>query len=518
MNRFHPSAEMLTTEVLNQSFSGLASGFDDVNGGFGRAPKFPPSMTLMFLLRHYRRTGSPEALNMVELTLEKMAAGGMYDHLGGGFARYSVDARWLVPHFEKMLYDNALLARIYLYAYQATRKSLYRKVAEEVLEYVIRDMTDGPGGFYSSEDADSEGEEGKFYTWTRDEILNALGKEEGDLFCRYFDVTDEGNFEHGKSILNIPVPLEEFSEKSGIPREQVERVIASGKKRLFYLREERVRPGRDEKVLTAWNGLMLTAMAEAANILGRDDYREVAIRNAEFLLGSMMREGRLLRTYKDGKASLNAYLEDYAFLSEGLIALYEATFEYRYFEAARDLADVMIERFSDESDSGFFFTSNDHEELITRTKDYFDNAIPSGNSAASIALLKLHLLTQEPRYMRCAADILRAMKQTMTKYPSAFGYLMCALDFYLSEPKEIAIIGSPDSHEVRLFIEEIYSRYLPNKVLAASTEGETEAAEAIKLLMGRRSTEGKPTVYVCRNYTCLAPATTPKDLAARLEE
>jgi uncharacterized protein YyaL (SSP411 family) len=518
MNRFHPSGEMLTTEVLNQAFSGLAAGFDGTHGGFGRAPKFPPSMSLMFLLRQHKRTGSTDALKMIDLTLEKMASGGMYDHLGGGFARYSVDARWLVPHFEKMLYDNALLARIYLYAYQATRKPLYRKVAEEIFEYVIRDMTDSSGGFYSSEDADSEGEEGKFYTWTRDEILNALGEEEGDLFCRYFDVTKEGNFEHGKSILNIPVPLEEFSEKNGIPQDRLEKVIASGKKKLFYLREERVRPGRDEKVLTAWNGLMLTAFAEAANILGRDDYREVAVRNAEFLLDELMRDGRLFRTYKDGKASLNAYLEDYAFLSEGLIALYEATFELKFFESARGLADVMIERFWDEADSGFFFTSSDHEELITRTKDYFDNAIPSGNSSASIALLKLHLLTQEPRYMRCAADILRAMKQTMTKYPSAFGYLMCVLDFYLSEPKEIAIIGSPDSHEVRLYIEEIYSRYLPNKVVAASLEGENEAAETIKLLMGRKSIDGKPTAYVCRNYTCLAPATSAEELAARLEE
>jgi uncharacterized protein YyaL (SSP411 family) len=518
MNRFHPSGEMLTTEVLNQAFSGLAAGFDGAHGGFGRAPKFPPSMSLMFLLRQHKRTGSVEALKMVDLTLEKMASGGMYDHLGGGFARYSVDARWLVPHFEKMLYDNALLARIYLYAYQATRKPLYRKVAEEIFEYVIRDMTDRSGGFYSSEDADSEGEEGKFYTWTRDEILNALGEEEGGLFCRYFDVTEEGNFEHGKSILNIPVPIEEFSEKNGIPQERLEKVIASGKKKLFYLREERVRPGRDEKVLTAWNGLMLTAFAEAANILGRDDYREVAVRNAEFLLDELMRDGRLFRTYKDGKASLNAYLEDYAFLTEGLIALYEATFELKFFEAARGLADVMIERFWDESDSGFFFTSSDHEELITRTKDYFDNAIPSGNSSASIALLKLHLLTQEPRYMRCAADILRTMKQTMTKYPSAFGYLMCVLDFYLSEPREIAIIGSPDSHEVRLYMEEIYSRYLPNKVVAASLEGENLATETIKLLMGRKSIDGKPTAYVCRNYTCLAPATSAEELAARLEE
>jgi uncharacterized protein YyaL (SSP411 family) len=518
MNRFHSTGEMLTTEGLNQAYAGLASNIDSVYGGFGRAPKFPPSMTLMFLLRHFKRTKSEEALQMVELTLEKMAYGGMYDHLGGGFARYSVDARWLVPHFEKMLYDNALLARIYLYAYQATRRPLYRQVAEEILEYVIRDMTDRSGGFYSSEDADSEGEEGKFYTWTKDEVVNALGEEEGNLFCRYYDITDGGNFEHGKSILNIPVPLEEFSSQTGVSDDQVRRVIASGKKRLFYIREERMRPGRDEKILTAWNGLMLTAFAEAANILGRDDYRQVAIRNADFLLSAMMRDGRLRRTYKDGTSRLNAYLEDYAFLAEGLLALYEATFDLKYFTEARNLADAMIERFWDESESGFYFTSSDHEELITRTKDYFDNAIPSGNSVASLLFLKLHTFTQEQRYMRCAADVLRTIRPTVGKYPSAFGYMLCALDFYLSEPREIAIVGQPDSHEVRLFIEEIYSRYIPNKVVAASIETDAEAADSIKLLMGRKSIDDKPTVYVCRNYTCLAPASSTQELAERLEE
>ncbi|HSE98922.1 MAG TPA: thioredoxin domain-containing protein, partial [Blastocatellia bacterium] len=348
MNRFHSTNEMLTTEVLNQAFAGLAGNFDRNDGGFGRAPKFPPSMTLMFLLRHHSRTRSEESLHMVEHTLDKMAHGGMYDHLGGGFARYSVDARWLVPHFEKMLYDNALLARIYLYAYQATRKPLYRQVAEEILEYVIRDMTDRSGGFYSSEDADSEGEEGKFYTWTKNEVRAVLDDEEADLFCRFFDITEEGNFEHSKSILNIPVPFEEFAAKNEVSEDQLRKIIASGKKKLFYHREERVRPGRD-------------------------DYREVAIRNAEFLLENMMTDGRLLRTYKEGTAKLNAYLEDYAFLTEGLIALYEATFELKYFERALNLADTMIQQFWDQSESGFFFTSSDHEELITRTKDYFDN-------------------------------------------------------------------------------------------------------------------------------------------------
>ena len=517
-DRFIASNEMLTTEVLNQAFSALAGNFDEANGGFGGAPKFPPSMTLMFLLRHHRRTKSPEALKIVETTLQKMAAGGMYDHLGGGFARYSVDARWLVPHFEKMLYDNALLTRIYLYAYQQTKNPLYRRVAEETLEYIIRDMSDRSGGFYSSEDADSEGEEGKFYVWTKAEVQAVLGEGDGEIFCEFFDVTEEGNFEHGKSILNTPRSLEEFAAEKSRSVEEISRLINAGKRRLFQVREERVRPGRDDKTLAAWNGIMLTAFAEAANILRRDDYREIAVRNAEFITSQLMRDGRLLRTYKSGQAKLNGYLEDYAYVMEGLLAVYEATFELKFFKQATELADTMIANFWDEQDGGFYFTSSDHEELITRTKDYFDNATPSGNSAAAIALLKLGLLTQEQEYSRHAVTVLRAMRPAMSRYPSAFGYMLCALDFYLSEPKEIAIVGKLDSHEVRLFVEEIYSRYLPNKVVAACEPGNDEAADAIKLMIGRSAIDGKATAYLCRNYTCLEPATTGEELSARLEE
>ena len=517
-DRFVASNELLTTEVLNSAFSALSGSFDQRHGGFGGAPKFPPSMTLMFLLRHHKRTNSAQALEMVETTLRKMAGGGMYDHLGGGFARYSVDARWLVPHFEKMLYDNALLTRIYLQAYQQTKNPLYRRIAEETLEYIIRDMTDRSGGFYSSEDADSEGEEGKFYVWTRSEVLDLLGADDGEVFCEFFDVTDEGNFEHGKSILNTPQTLEEFAADKEMSADALTRIINAGKRRLFNVREQRVRPGRDDKTLAAWNGLMLTAFAEAANILGRDDYREIAVRNAEFLTKELMRDGRLLRTYKAGQAKLNGYLEDYAYVIEGLLAVYEATFELRFFTRARELADTMIDQFWDEQDGGFYFTSSDHEELITRTKDYFDNATPSGNSVAAAALLKLAVLTQQHDYSNNAVTILRALRPAMSRYPSAFGYMLSALDFYLSEPKEIAIVGKLDSHEVRSFAEEVYSRYLPNKVVAASEPGDEAAAAAIRLLIDRSSVGSTATAYVCRNYTCLAPATTAEELAARLDE
>jgi len=516
-DRFVASNEMLTTEVLNSAFSTLTGNFDPKHGGFGGAPKFPPSMTLMFLLRHHKRTNSEQALSMVETTLQKMAGGGMYDHLGGGFARYSVDAHWLVPHFEKMLYDNALLTRIYLYAYQQTKNPHYRRIAEETLEYIIRDMTDRGGGFYSSEDADSEGEEGKFYVWTRAEVLSILG-DDGESFCEFFDVTEAGNFEHGNSILNTPRSLEEFAAAKGQTVDALKRTINAAKRRLFNSREQRVRPGRDDKMLAAWNGMMLTAFAEAANILGRDDYRAVAIRNAEFIISQLLKEGRLLRTYRSGQAKLNGYLEDYAYVIEGLLAVYEATFDLRFFTQVRELADTMIAQFWDEQDGGFYFTSSDHEALITRTKDYFDNATPSGNSVAAMALLKLGLLTQEQEYTRRAVAILRALRSAMSRHPSAFGYLLTALDFYLSEPKEIAIVGKLDSHEVKLFCEEVYSRYLPNKVVAACELGDEAAPAAIKLLMGRSAIDSQATGYVCRNYTCLTPATTTEEFAARLEE
>jgi uncharacterized protein YyaL (SSP411 family) len=518
VNRFRSSSQILTTEVLDQAYLALARSFDRVNGGFGSAPKFPPSMALMFLLRQHKRTNSSTPLEMVELTLDKMASGGIYDHLGGGFHRYSVDARWLVPHFEKMLYDNALLARAYLYAYQVTNKWHYRQVSEETLEYVLRDMTDRHGGFYSSEDADSEGEEGKFYLWTLDEVIKLLGPDEGRLFAAYFNITDRGNFEHGKSILNTPQTLEQVAKEYAVEPGKLQEVIGSGKKKLFYARQQRVRPTRDDKILTSWNGLMMTAFAEAANILERDDYREVARKNADFILKNLMRGGRLLHTYREGQAKLSGYLDDYANFIEGLLALYEATFEIEYFKCARELADVMIEQFWDESESGFFFTPADQDQLITRVKDYFDNATPSGNSVGALVLLKLALLTGETKYQRCSLEILRSVQQAMARYPSAFGYLLCALDFYLSSPKEIAIIGRADSHEVRSFLAEIYSRFVPNKVVALSEPGDEQASASIALLKDRLPINGKPTVYVCQNYVCLAPATTVEELASRLEE
>lgn len=518
MNRFARSAEMLTEETLNQAYIGLARSFDRAHGGFGGAPKFPPSMALMFLLRFHKRTHLEEPLHMVELTLDRMASGGMYDHIGGGFHRYSVDARWFVPHFEKMLYDNALLARAYLYAYQATKRDRYRDVAQETIEYLIRDMMSPEGGFYSSEDADSEGEEGKFYTWTRAEILDLLGREEGTIFCEYFGVAESGNFEGGRSILAMPYSEEEFAKRAGIQIKELRDLIARCKKLLFWARQERIRPGRDEKVLTDWNGLALTAFAEAANILGRDDYRMAAKKNADFLLGNLSRDGRLLHACKDRRAGPNGYLNDYANLVEGLLALYEASFELEYFERAKQLADSMVDLFWDQEEGGFFLTSKDHEALIAPVKEYFDNATPSGNSSAALALLRLALFTGENKYRNYALEVLRMLQAAMSRLPSAFGYMLCALDFYLSGAKEIAIVGSASSHEVRQMLEQICSDYLPNKVLALAEPDDPKPASLMPLLADKKALDGKVTVYVCRNYACMAPATTPEELAERLRE
>ncbi|HYY57961.1 MAG TPA: thioredoxin domain-containing protein, partial [Pyrinomonadaceae bacterium] len=386
MGAARESGAALSADLLDEAYRAVARTYDSRHGGFGRAPKFPPAMTLEFLLRTHARTGDAKALEMVEHTCRKMALGGMYDQLGGGFHRYSTDERWLVPHFEKMLYDNALLARLYLHVYQQTNDGFYRRIVEETLDYVAREMTDARGGFYSTQDADSEGHEGKFFVWTVEEIKKVLGEEDGALFCSYYDVTPGGNFE-GQNILNVPRPLEDVAEAAGVTPERLQEALERGRRELFAVRERRVKPGRDEKILTAWNGLMLASFAEAAAILDRADYLDVAKKNAEFILANLRREGLLLRTYKDGQAKLNGYLEDYSFFADGLIALYESTGELRLLEEALAITTRMTEEFWDEKEGGFFYTGESHEELIVRSKDYFDNATPSGNSVAAEVLL-----------------------------------------------------------------------------------------------------------------------------------
>jgi hypothetical protein len=515
LDRVAPQEGELSYEIADYAANQLLRTLDPVNGGFGNKPKFPPSMSLQFLLRQWRRTKDASALNAVELTLNKMARGGMYDQLGGGFHRYSVDEKWLVPHFEKMLYDNALLSRVYTEAFLATGNEFYKRIAIETLDYVTREMTDGSGGFYSTQDADSEGEEGKFFVWTPAEVTALLGEEDAQLFNRYFDVSEMGNFE-GHSILHVEEDVDVIARLMRVSRERLVETVERGRPVLFDARERRVKPYRDEKILTAWNGLMMRSFAEASRAFDREDYLEIATRNAEFLLTNLRRDGRLLRTHKDGESKLNGYLEDYAYVIDGLLSLYEASFDPRWFEEARALAETMIAQFWDTEAGGFFFTSADHETLITRTKDFYDNAIPAGNSVAASALTRLSLLTGEDRYRRMAETVLGLMKATMMRAPTAFGYLLSALDLFLASPYEIAIIGAPEAEETRAMVNAIFKRYLPNKVVAFAAEADSEAARTIRLLEGRGRIDGKATAYLCRNFYCEAPITSAAALVERL--
>jgi uncharacterized protein YyaL (SSP411 family) len=511
------SGEVITTELLDTAFRGLARSYDAKYGGFGSAPKFPAPMNLEFLLRTFYRTGNREAFTMAEHTARRMAEGGMYDQLGGGFHRYSTDARWLVPHFEKMLYDNALLSRLYLHLYQLTKDDFFRRVTEETLDYVLREMTNERGGFYSTQDADSEGHEGKFFVWTPDEVKEVLGEEDAALFCSFYDITPGGNFE-GKSILNINDPLEEVAKDENVTAEHLREVLKRGRAKLFEVRERRIKPGRDEKVLTAWNGLMLASFAEAGAVLERSDYAEAARSNARFVLENLRREGLLLRTYKDGQAKLNGYLEDYSFFAFGLLMLYEATGEIEWLEESQAIVERMIEEFWDEEAGGFFYTGRSHEELIVRSKDYFDNATPSGNSVAADVLLRLGILTSREDYTRKAVTIFRLLRDTVERYPSGFGRILCALDFYLSSPREIAVIGQAGQLETERLLREVWGRYLPNKVVALAEENDERATENISLLRERVRLNGLPTAYVCEHYTCQRPVTSPEDLAVQLED
>ena len=504
----------LTVDVLHQAYSNMASSFDYQNGGIGTAPKFPQPMTMELLLRYHHRGFNPRALEMVDLTLEKMAFGGIYDQIGGGFHRYSTDAYWLVPHFEKMLYDNALLARLYLHAYLLTGRPLYRRITEETLDYVLREMTDPLGGFYSAQDADSEGEEGKFFVWTPEEIQTVLGEEEGNLIGGYFGLTDAGNFE-GKTILNIPQEADSFAADQGLAPEQLEAMVERAKKSLREVREQRIHPLLDDKVLASWNGLMLRSFAEAAVALGRDDYLNAAIKNASFLLETMKPEGRLLRTYRDGQTKLLGYLEDYAFVADGLLALYESTFEPRWLDEASALADSMVELFWDESAGAFYDTGSDHESLVIRPRDVFDNAQPCGGSVASELLLRLAVITGNQDHALVAATPMRALHDLMVRAPAGTGHWLAALDFYISTPKEIVVIGPKEDPATKSLLDTVFGRFLPNKVVVGSTTGDTDSR--LPLLQDRGMIGGRPTAYVCQNYACQLPVTDREALAAQLD-
>jgi uncharacterized protein YyaL (SSP411 family) len=505
--RLETSGQGLDAGLIRNAVGALGRAFDAVYGGFGPAPKFPHPMDLRLLLRAWKRFGDDQALEMARLTLDRMAMGGMYDHLGGGFHRYSTDERWLVPHFEKMLYDNALLTVAYVEGYQATGAAFYREVVEETLGYVLREMTGPEGAFYSTQDADSEGAEGKFFVWSAREIRDVLGDDLGEVFGDVYGVEPEGYWE-GHNILHRTKTYEQQARLMKLPEADLRRRLGEAKARLFAVRSKRVWPGRDEKVLTAWNGLMIDALAQAAQALEAPAYAEAAGRAADFLLRKMRGpDGRVLRTYSSGaEPKLNAYLEDYAFLVNALVSLYEATFVPRRIEAALDLAEVMIDQFWDPNQGGFFYTGRDHEVLIARTKDVHDSSTPSGNSMAVTALLRLAKLTGRLDLMEKAEATLKLFRGLMAQSPTAAGQMLVALDFFLGPVQEFAVVGDPAAEETQQVLRAIRTGFRPDKVVALRpAAGAAARAEELLPVLEGKNPLGAVTTYVCQNFTCQAP-------------
>jgi uncharacterized protein YyaL (SSP411 family) len=490
-----PSEEGLDPAMLDTAVEKLASVYDPRFGGFGGAPKFPPSSAIEFLLRRGET-------RMTAGTLSAMASGGIYDQVGGGFARYSVDERWLVPHFEKMLYDNALLARAYLHGWLITREPLFEQVCRETLDWALLEMRGPEGGFFSALDADSEGEEGRFYVWTPTQLRQVLGEADAEVAIRWFGVSERGNFE-GANIL---------TRGSGEPPAALPDI----RRRLYEVRAQRVWPGLDDKRLCAWNALMISALADAGAVLREPAYIEAARVCADFVLSSMRDpQGRLLRTYKDGDARLNAYLEDHAYLLEALLTLYEATFEPRWFAAARETADTMIERFADRERGGFYETSSDHERLVARRKDLEDNPIPAGNSSAAFGLLRLAALSGEHEYERHADGVLALLARIAPQHPQAFAHLLQAIDFAVGPTREVALVGE----ELEPLDRAVRARLRPHLVLAGTlaADGHGDGDGGPALLRGREPVDGRAAAYVCENFTCRRPVTEPEELAALLD-
>ncbi|WP_231511045.1 thioredoxin domain-containing protein [Chondromyces apiculatus] len=479
-------------------------GFDSTHGGLARAPKFPSQLPPRLLLRVNRRANDAEALHMATLTLAKMAGGGMYDQVGGGFHRYSTDPEWLVPHFEKMLYDNALLAVAYAEAHQATGRADFARVTREVLDYVLREMTSPEGGFYSATDADSEGEEGLFFVWTPAELREALGAD-ADRFMRYYGVTEAGNFE-GRTILH-----------ASAPDEAEHAALASARETLYALRAKRIPPLRDDKVLTSWNGLMISGFAVAAQALGEPRYAEAGARAAAFLLERMREGDRLRRSFLDGKAQFNGYLDDYAFLIQGLLDLHEATFEARWLHEAIALAEVVEAHYADRSSGGWFMTSDDHEQLLAREKPGYDGAEPSGNSVHLLNVLRLGELTGEDRYREMGARALKAFAAQLTERPLALSDMLLALDFWTDTPREVVVVWPDGEAAPKALLDVLGRTFLPSRVITGGPESTLAAlAKAAPIVEGKRTVDGKPTVYVCERGRCEAPTTDPGVLAAQL--
>ena len=514
-----PAATTLESHLLDTAANELVSHHDARFGGFGGAPKFPQPLVLDFLLRYWQRTGNEDVLAVVRRTLRFMARGGMYDHVGGGFHRYSVDAKWLVPHFEKMLYDNALLARVYLNAFIATGDGEFREIATEVLDWVLREMTSDEGGFHSAQDADSEGEEGRFYVWAPEEIDRILGPDEGAVIRKAYGVTPGGNFE-GKNILNL---LPRGEEDPHVDREaavsSAREAMSRARDSLYRARAARVWPGTDDKALTAWNAMMFRSLAEAGARLGRPDYVAAARRNAALLRRELWRDGTLLRSRRAGSSRIPAFLDDHALLVDALVSLYEATFEEEWITFATEIADAMLERFWSDADSMFYDSPEGSDRLVVRPREMNDSATPSGTSASASALLRLSALTGEGRYADRSIQVLESLAAMAPRFPQAFGELLCAMELQIGGIQEVAIVGQAGEADSEALLDVVRSRYLPRTVVAFRDMGRVEdpaSSEPGPLLEGRQLVDGAAAAYVCRNFACRRPVTTPAELLAEL--
>jgi uncharacterized protein YyaL (SSP411 family) len=516
----------LAAEVLARGVDQFRAAFDSVHGGFGPAPKFPRAFALSFLLGERARAARGSSVAMVEKTLDEMRRGGMCDQLGGGFHRYSTDAEWLVPHFEKMLYDQATLARAYVEAWQVTRHAEFADTFRETCDYVLRDLQDPAGGFHSAEDADSEGVEGKFYVWTRDEIVEALGAEDGALFADLYDVTERGNYKDeathkdtGNSILRLETSLDVEAKKRGVDPAALAKRVAPMREKLLAIRSKRIRPHLDDKVLTDWNGLMIGSLAYGGAALGEKRYVDAAARAADFLLATMRtKDGALLHRYRKGVAGIDGFLDDYAFLALGLVDLYEATFDVKWLVAARDIAREMSAKFADKS-GGFTLSSASGETLVARTKELYDGAIPSGNSAAMLALLRIGRLTQDERMEAAGRDALASWASTIERYPSGYPVALTALAFALGPTREVVIAGDPSDAATQALVAEVRKRHLPRTVVLLHPPGDAGRAieDVAPFVKAQGLVGGKPVAYVCENFACQAPVTSAAELANLLE-
>ena len=506
-------------KTMERAFDTFSQLYDSRYGGFGgQGPKFPQSHQYTFLLRYWRRTGMNRAVSMAKYTLERMARGGMYDQLGGGFHRYSVDEKWLVPHFEKMLYDQGILARTYLEAYQATGEKEFEDVARDIFRYVLRDLKSHAGAFYSAEDADSEGVEGKFYVWSTDQVRDILGDPDAETVIAYYGMTDGGNFE-GANIPHVADPLPVFAKNRDAAEDTIRKRIQTGRKKLFLEREKRIRPHLDDKIITAWNGLMISALAYGAQVLDAPEYAEAAAAAADFILDNMLDDGRLFRRYRDGQAGVPGFLDDYAFFTVALIDLYQATFDPSWLESASKLCDRMIELFWDEKQGAFTFSASDNEKLIKPITEAMDGAEPSGNSIAALALARLGRMLMKPDIEKKADRVIRTFSPLIAKYPIGFTQMLLAVDFLLGPGMEAVIAGDRLDQRTRDLIHAVRRHYNPDIVIfsARNEEEHRELEKLTSFVRDKTMLNGQPTAYICRNFSCQNPTHSVAEIAELLE-